>query len=441
MNESVRDLLRQGADTVEKPQVDVGHLVAQAERRMFRRRLATVAASTVAVVVVVAGGAALRPGDRSSAPPPVDPIETPDTSQTPDLAPAAGSPTYFSAHPDDSGEPLTAPFLDLGENDIYLRREGAAPRRIVSTRAHERCPVVSPDGASLAYLSGPHDTDGLVRPAKLVVVPLDSGGDPANGSRRVVLRDSLSCPQWSPSSQSLAVVADGKGWATPELRVVTPDGKSRLLTILPPYIDAFAWSPGGDAVAYLTEDSVWIAPLDRGEPQRFWRSTRTPDRDLQGIPLPRAPTSLWWLSTGELAVVVLSDHASDGWPYVPEGPSVLHIIDVGSRHHEKVQLSNGVVNPVFSPDAAQVATVTENARQIRVYDRATRSTSVLRPRLDDGTRITLNGLSWSPEGDQLLTFAQRSPDSAGGQYARVSIAPDGSSVEVLTPWTTGHFPW
>ena len=188
MSESVRYLLRQGADTVERPQLDVGHLVAQAERRMFRRRLAAVSASTVAVAMIIAGGVALGPDERRSAPPPVVPVESPEP---PEPTPVLGSPTYFAAHPDDSGEPMTIPFTDLGESNIYLRREGEPPRRIVSTRAHERCPAVSPDGASLAYLSGPHDPDGLT-PARLVVVSLDTAGDPVAGSRRVILRDSTS---------------------------------------------------------------------------------------------------------------------------------------------------------------------------------------------------------------------------------------------------------
>ena len=146
-----------------------------------------------------------------------------------------------------------------------------------------------------------------------------------------------------------------------------------------------------------------------------------------------------WLSTGELAVVVLSDHVSDGWPYVPEGPKVLHIVDVESGRHEKVELIGGG-QPVFSPDASRVATVSDRGR-IRVYDRATGSTVKFTPRLDDGAKFGSNGLSWSPDGVRLLTFARRSPDSAGGSYAWVSIAPDGASVDVLTPWTTGHFPW
>ena len=76
MSESLRDLLRQGADTVERPQVPMDELVAITERRLVRRRLAVVAASAAAAVLVAAGGFALRPDDERLAPAPPAPTET-----------------------------------------------------------------------------------------------------------------------------------------------------------------------------------------------------------------------------------------------------------------------------------------------------------------------------------------------------------------------------
>lgn len=96
MSESVRDLLRQGADAVERPELDVGHLVAQAERRLFRRRVTAVAASAAAVAVVVAGGFALGPNEQRPSPAPPAPTVTPETPQpsetamTPDPTPILG---------------------------------------------------------------------------------------------------------------------------------------------------------------------------------------------------------------------------------------------------------------------------------------------------------------------------------------------------------------
>ncbi len=83
MSESLRDLLRQGADTVERPQVKMDELVARAERRLVRRRLAAVAASAAVVVLVAAGGFALRPDDERLAPAPAAPTETENPPGTP----------------------------------------------------------------------------------------------------------------------------------------------------------------------------------------------------------------------------------------------------------------------------------------------------------------------------------------------------------------------
>jgi len=374
----------------------------------------------------------------------------PETPRTPEPTPFPISAIYFAATPK-SASPWLSPTVD---NDIYLRRGLEPKRRIISTDADERCPAVSPDGTRLAYLTGPYDVGGVL-PAKVVVVPLDSAGDPELGSRRVVLRNALgespgtasACPEWSPDGRRLAVATEGEDWTASELHVVTPGGKDRILALGSEYL-RFAWSPDGDAVAYLTEDAVWIAPLDGGEPELFWRSTPTPDPDPNGIPLPGSPTSVQWLSTGELAVVVRSDHVSDGWPYVPEGPNVLHIVDVQSGRHEKIGRIGRIGEPdrgvtgelardvVWSPDDSRFAIAKPDGHHILVRDRASRSTVTLRPKLDG----IIAYVTWSPDGDRLLVGVQKGSDSSGPIFALLSVAPDGTSVEVIAPWTDTLYP-
>lgn len=83
MNEAVRHLLRHGADTVERPQLDVGHLVAQAERRMLHRRLEAVAASAVAVAGIVLTASLVTGSDPDGAPAPAHtPTPTPTETHT-----------------------------------------------------------------------------------------------------------------------------------------------------------------------------------------------------------------------------------------------------------------------------------------------------------------------------------------------------------------------
>jgi hypothetical protein len=424
----MRDLLRRGADDVERPGLDIDHLVAAAERRLVRQRVTTAVAAAAAVAVVAVGGLTLGAEDGRESPAPPDVVDTPDT-------PVLGDPTYFNAPSDADGDPLRGWFATQGASDVYLRHGLEPPRRVIATDADERCATVSPDGARLAYLRGPYHPNEDPAPADVVVVPLDSAGDPQLDSQQVVLRDAMSCAQWSPDGRRLAAVTEGTDWTSTELHLVTLDGNDRRLAVLPPYKDRFAWSPDGDAIAYLTEDAVWIAAVDGAEPELFWRSTPTPDTEPQGVPLARAPKSVWWPSPGTLAVQVYSSDV-DAWPYVPEGPDVMHIIDVGSKSHVKVELGapeDGII--AWSPDGSKFAVADIDGSQIMVYDRAARSTVTLLPRLERGRRLTINGVAWSADGRQLLTDAQRGPDSEGGPFALVSVPLDGGAVEVLTPWT------
>ena len=132
MNQPLRDLLRQGADSVGRPQLDVAQLVGQAERKLFRRRVATVAASAVAVAGIVAGGVAL--GSHEDRLSPAPPVKTPETPQP---LPDDGATTYFAAPPDEAGDPLRGWFVEIGgESDLGSRGDvqtESARRRCVAT--------------------------------------------------------------------------------------------------------------------------------------------------------------------------------------------------------------------------------------------------------------------------------------------------------------------
>ncbi len=109
MNDSLRELLRQSADTVVRPQLEFDQLVALADRRIVRRRLAAVTVSAVAVAAIVVGGTALGPDDATPSPAPAVPSETPTvepTPTTPDQSPAASVPRVPSE--DVRGWPTTS---------------------------------------------------------------------------------------------------------------------------------------------------------------------------------------------------------------------------------------------------------------------------------------------------------------------------------------------
>ena len=55
MTESLSDLLRRGADSVAVPRLDLGELVAEADRRRRRRRYLVAGTAAAAVSAIVAG--------------------------------------------------------------------------------------------------------------------------------------------------------------------------------------------------------------------------------------------------------------------------------------------------------------------------------------------------------------------------------------------------
>lgn len=78
MTDTFRGLLREDADNVEIPELDVDHVIARGEQRLRRRRLTT-ALGAVAAIAVIAAGGLLASGVEHQSSGPVDrPVETGD---------------------------------------------------------------------------------------------------------------------------------------------------------------------------------------------------------------------------------------------------------------------------------------------------------------------------------------------------------------------------
>lgn len=421
MNDSLRDLLTRGADTVGRPSLDVADLVAQAQQRLVRRRLGVVAASAAAVAVIAVGGLALRPDDGSRSPNP--PPEPAQTSKTPDTKPAPEPAIYFDALAVD-GDALTDAIYNIsGAKDIYLTRPGGQTRQLIASDANEHCPRVSPDGDFLAYLEGP----------RLVVRRLGPDGDlgatTARFSYPSVRADELTCPQWSPVGRQIAIAVAGFDLDAYEqsfaVRVIDVDGTDRVVaTRQSQYMPLaeIAWSPDGDAIAYTTPDSVWVAPIDGGEPSMRWQG-RTPSYGAPAgfPPHPGRPVRLSWLPTGELAVSAQTD---------VDGVDELHLVDPVSGRDRVLDTFWSESALTWSPDGSRL--VFWDRDGARVLDRTSGTTAPVRPRLR-GRELPVWTLTWSPDGRRLVGTAGN-PAPSGDGFALVSMAPDGSSVEVLTPW-------
>ena len=327
--------------------------------------------------------------------------------------------------------------------DIYITRHGEPSRRLVSTGAHERCPAFSPDGERLAYLAvpgtppgGSWPTTGPPLDATIVVLRFDGAvgtGDPELEVHLPVAwgysvrRDvGYACPRWSPDGRRLAYLAQSVEAVPPtadvaELRVLTLDGQERTVNseMTADEGSSFAWSPAGDAIAYIRDDGVWAATLDGRAPSLVWR----PDGSPRGVS---------WSTRGELAVTVEPPGSHEGFE--------VHIVDVDAGTATLVdRQSSGVTS--WSPDGSRLAIVRD--QQIVLVDRADGSSVRLPPPAIDAPKARVVDVAWSPAGDQLLALVwAEDPTAMWGSrgLALLALATDGALIDVLTPWTFA-FDW
>lgn len=318
--------------------------------------------------------------------------------------------------------------------DVYITREGEPTRRLTSSAAHERCPAFSPDGRWLAYVSKNSGS-----PASIIVLGVAGAtvvDDPAlrvdlpTGSYGVRKSIGTPCPEWSPDSSHLAYLAYtinaenipiGRKPDLAELRVTTLEGHERTLTVGRPARGSapFAWSPEGDAIAYVNDDGVWAAHLDGTPPSLLWRT--------DGVPIGVA-----WSSSGDLAVTVRTEvwsgEATMSWK---DAVHVLHASGTTEVMPGLIHESDGVAD--WSPDGSQLAFVGADG-SIVVSDRdGDGPASHLRPPRVEDQLVDLWDVAWSPDGTRLIGLA-RSPSYG---FSLISLAPDGSEAEALTPWSWG----
>ena len=325
-----------------------------------------------------------------------------------------------------------------GRMDIYVTQPGEPTRRLIATDAHERCPAFSPNGQHLAYVELAQRVASVA--PSIVVVPVNESGAIGAPELRISLPAAAAyadkfeigppCPQWSPDGSQTAYLAIRHGGSRRELRVSTLDGQERVLNSPPSEVGrSFTWSPNSDAVTFTTSDGVWSGPLDGSPPSLVWRT--------DGVPV-----SVSWSPRGELAVGVVAE-VSNGYGGFRDIDSV-HIVDVATGSERSLgPIHYNDYGAVWSPDGSRLAFVDDKG-DVRLSDSSDDSTTTLSPRYEDGRQMRFWDVAWSPDGERLLALARLdlspAPTDRAARYADiglalVSLSTDGTSTDVLTPWT------
>lgn len=417
----------------ELPPIDVDTAlkeVTASARRTPRRRRLVVGLAAAAVAAVVAVAIVVPHLGVDGTPRPAGPTPT----LTPRPTPLGLEPGSFVFAADASGGDALTKNVEHGrietrpgQMDIYLGLGGRPVRAIIATRAHERCPAITPDRTRLAYL----------KDSTIVVVELDAAGNagepllqvklPAQGVYRPRLNVGPVCPQWSPDGLRLAYLTVPATSASPqaipsELHAVTLDGKDQVLNSGAPDAMDFAWSPDSNEVAYAALSGVWRVSLDAGSPQRVWSAG--------------GAIAVSWSVRNVLAFTVTTLVPVEGGE---REDHTVHLIDLDSGRARKVgPIASMDARPAWSPDGSHLAFVGlgEPLGRIWVTDQAGAPTLKLTPPLVNGSELHCWDVAWSPDGQELVALAK----AVGDALALVSFPLEGSSTTILTPWTWA-FDW
>ena len=159
-------------------------------------------------------------------------------------------------------------------------------RRIVSVSS----PEISPDGKSVVIIVSRVNWDEDRHDSQLVLV------DIATGAQRPLtnIRKGLDLPQWSPSGDRLAFVAEAgeEKKAAAQIFVLPMNGgEPQQITSAPLGVEQYAWRPDGKDIAYVTSDE----PLNKAEIEKHHDLLKSATTVTSLPPLPLLRTSGWSL--------------------------------------------------------------------------------------------------------------------------------------------------
>jgi Tol biopolymer transport system component len=240
-------------------------------------------------------------------------------------------------------------------------------------------PAISPDGKSIVIIVSRVNWDEDRYDSQLVLV------DIATGAQRVLtkVRPGLSLPQWSPSGDRLAFLAEaGEEKAAAQIFVLPVNGgEPQHVTSAPLGVEQFAWRPDGSFFAFVSPDEphnkadiekhhdlfevgdndflatsaptpshIWLVPASGGPAKRLtsgtWSLAKAPDGFLNPVP------PLSWSPDGkQICFTRQADpHFGDS------DQTVIEILDVDTGQIRQLTKRTSFESfGLFSPDGSKIA--------------------------------------------------------------------------------------
>lgn len=203
-------------------------------------------------------------------------------------------------------------------------------------------PALSPDGRTVAYVSGPPGK------RRLYIRQLDGGR--AIALTEAGVAEAQRRPDWSPDGSRIVFQAGYQGFGvrqtvrTTTLYIVPALGGTPAL-LLPQVADRIAltpaWSPDGSQIAYCTLDGIYVTPsLPGGDPKRVLVA----DRSLHSV--------RWSPDGSQLAFVAGGADFALGEDQLGNVEnSAIHVLTIATGADQKITTGEWLdLSPVWTPD-------------------------------------------------------------------------------------------